>query len=154
MLGHGGADGVVGGGEGKVGMHRYSASMYTVPTMGTPSLSNTPTTTSSSFDGSWEKSNDVGGGYATSVGADGEYPYDFSLRPLQTRCNPLYAVGSGIKVEDLVTPFVPPKVVVGPAEDAAAAVGAAEDFWGKKLVVTGSVGSGHGLGKLISENGL
>ncbi|KPI45593.1 uncharacterized protein AB675_875 [Cyphellophora attinorum] len=155
MLGHEGGDGLSGNGEGKVGVHRYSSSMYAVPTMGTPSLSNTPTTTSSSFDGSWDKANGSGGvgGHAASVGADGEYPYDFSTRPLQSRCNPLYAIGSGAKVEDLVTPFVPPKVFVGPVEDDTV-VGTAEDFWGKQMVTAGSGGKEHGLSKLLSKRGL
>ena len=114
--------------------------MYTLPTL-TPSLSNTPTTVSSSFDGSWEKRD-------LTDGPD----YDFNTRPLQSRSNPLYAMSPGKNVDDLVTPFVPPKAM-GIAQTGDLGAGpAGEDFWGKKVVVRGMVAREQGLGELVRKD--
>lgn len=112
--------------------HQYSSSMYNIPTL-LPSLSNTPTTSAGSLDRSWE--------------------YDFNTRPLQNRCNPVYSLGAGVDVDELVTPFVPPKaepVYKLGSEDTGSIV--AEDFWGKKVVMRAGPGlESAGLGKLLGQ---
>lgn len=91
----------------------------------TPSLANTPTTMGSSIDSL----------------------YEFNLRPLAPRSNPLYSTSAGhAKGIDLVTPHIAPPVDVA----VAGSVGAdGMDLWGKKVVVFGQTPRGEGLGALF-----
>ncbi|KIW10810.1 hypothetical protein PV08_10109 [Exophiala spinifera] len=111
--------------------HKSTTSLSTMPSTATttPSLGNTPTTASTSFDSRYE------------------YDFAFNLRPLPPRQNPMYsysASASHVKGIDLVTPHIPPP----PAP-------AAEDFWAKKKsIVPGSSLSakhGDGLGALFAK---
>jgi len=97
-------------------MHRSTMSMTTTTSTPSLSLNSTPTTAASSFDSST---------YAS---------YEFNLRPLPPRQNPLYystSAGAGRGI-DLVTPHVAPPI------DALAASSMPtvydHDFWGKKVV--------------------
>lgn len=107
--------------------------MSTSMSTNTPSLGNTPTTTASSFDSIY---------------------YDFNLRPLPLRQNPMYSTSAGTyRGIDLVTPHVPPPpvdldAVAGPNSVAADSI----DFWGKKPVVTGSTPQEKGLGALFGKD--
>ncbi|EXJ90927.1 hypothetical protein A1O1_04033 [Capronia coronata CBS 617.96] len=111
--------------------HKSTASMsMSTSGMTTPSLGNTPTTTASSFD---------------------SFYYDFNLRPLPPRQNPLYSTNAGTyKGIDLVTPHIPPPVVN--VDGYVADVTHDLDFWGKKLVVPGSTPQGNGLGALFGKD--
>lgn len=102
------------------------------PSTGAPSLANTPTTTASSFDSM----------------------YEFNLRPLAPRTNPLFSTSAGhSRSIDLVTPHIPPPVVpvdVGVAGSAETDTGF--DLWGKKLVVPVATPKGEGLGALFNKD--
>jgi len=102
--------------------HKFSASMYNIPTL-TPSLDSTATTAASSFD---------------------SFDYDFNTRPLQARQNPMYALSTCIRSDDLVTPHVPP-----PPVPLGEPLSTNDALWEKKVVMK-RVGAEHeGLGKLI-----
>jgi len=108
--------------------HKSTLSMTTTTT---PSLGNTPTTASSSFD---------------SINM-----YDLHLRPLPPRHHPLYSTSAGAKGGlDLVTPHMPPSM------DVATSVPNATDneFWGKKVVLSSSTPTarGNGLGALFGKD--
>ncbi|KIX03783.1 uncharacterized protein Z518_07336 [Rhinocladiella mackenziei CBS 650.93] len=114
--------------------HKSTTSMTTTTSTTTPSLGNTPTTASSSFD---------------SISL-----YDFGLRPLPPRQNPMYSNSAGhSKGIDLVTPHVPP-----PTSDVIASSVPDHDdteFWAKKRVVVPGAGStprGDGLGALFGRD--
>ncbi|KIW80250.1 hypothetical protein Z517_06865 [Fonsecaea pedrosoi CBS 271.37] len=119
--------------------HKSTLSMSTLtPSTTTPSLANSPTTTSSSF-GSM---------------------YEFNLRPLAPRTNPLYSTSAGYSRSiDLVTPHIPPPAlrVVGDVPPLAGSIPAAEpefDLWGKKVVrpvVPAATPKGEGLGALFGK---
>ena len=108
----------------RYGRHKSTASMSTTANT-TPSLGNTPTTVSSSFD---------------SV-------YEFNTRPLLPRHNPMYALSVGTKSEELVTPFVPP---VSIAVSAPEETGLGKIDWGKKIVVKEASSGRDGLGALFA----
>ncbi|EXJ76345.1 uncharacterized protein A1O5_00853 [Cladophialophora psammophila CBS 110553] len=119
--------------------HKSTLSMSTLtPSTTTPSLANSPTTTSSSF-GSM---------------------YEFNLRPLAPRTNPLYSTSAGhARSIDLVTPHIPPPapVVVGDValDGSIARVESEVDFWGKKVVkpvVPAATPKGEGLGALLGKH--
>ncbi|KIW29911.1 uncharacterized protein PV07_05696 [Cladophialophora immunda] len=119
--------------------HKSTLSMSTLtPGTTTPSLANSPTTTSSSF-GSM---------------------YEFNLRPLAPRTNPLYSTSAGhSRSIDLVTPHIPPPTptVVGDVGLAGSipAVEAEVDLWGKKVVrpvVSAATPKGEGLGALFGKD--
>ncbi|KEF52171.1 uncharacterized protein A1O9_11798 [Exophiala aquamarina CBS 119918] len=144
-------------------MHKSTMSMSTMTTTttSTPSLSltNTPTTAASSFDSTTHMH----------MGYDhGHDHYDFNLRPLPPRQNPLYystsaGVGRGMGV-DLVTPHVAPP---GDTEASSSMPAVYDhDFWGKKKIapVTGgadaapaparvlsTTSNGNGLGALFGK---
>ena len=103
---------------------RYGRHKTTMSMTNTPSLGNTPTTVSSSFDSM----------------------YEFSARPLLPRHNPMYALSAGAKSDELVTPHVAPPVSI--------AVSAPEDTvkfdWSKKVVLKEPAKGGDGLGALFS----
>lgn len=112
--------------------HKSTMSMTTLTTS-TPSLGNTPTTTASSF----------------------ESMYDFNLRPLPARTNPLYSSSAGAsRGIDLVTPHIPPPAA--PVDVTVAGSADTElDFWGKKKVIPVGAspnGMGEGLGALFSKD--
>ncbi|EXJ93061.1 hypothetical protein A1O3_01617 [Capronia epimyces CBS 606.96] len=118
--------------------HRSTMSMSmststSTTTMTTPSLGNTPTTTASSFDSIY---------------------YDFNLRPLPPRQNPLYSTGAGTyKGIDLVTPHIPPPLDVDTVGSGSVPTVALDnDFWGKKAVVPGSTPQGNGLRALFGKD--
>ena len=102
--------------------HKHSTSMYNLPTM-TPSLDSTATTAASSFD---------------------SFEYDFHTRPLQARHNPMYALSTCLKNDDLVTPHVPP-----PAIASLEPLVSDDALWEKKIVVKRASAEQDGLGKLI-----
>lgn len=105
-------------------MHKHSTSMYNIPTMTmTPSLDSMATTVASSFE---------------------SFEYDFHTRPLQARQNPMYALSTCLKNDDLVTPVVPPPVVatLEPLVNDDA-------LWEKKIVVKRAGAGQEGLGRLI-----
>ncbi|KIV95432.1 hypothetical protein PV10_03090 [Exophiala mesophila] len=88
-----------------------------------PSLGTTPTTT-----------------MTTSTTSSFNSMYDFNLRPLQPRQNPMYysASAGAHKGIDLVTPHVaPPLPLAGTSPDGAASMPTTydHDFWGKKVVI-------------------
>ena len=108
----------------------------------TPSLGTTPTTT-----------------MTTSTTSSFDSMYDFNLRPLQPRQNPMYysASAGAHKGIDLVTPHVaPPLPLAGTSPDGAASMPMTcdHDFWGKKVVIQhrdkSSVAS-DGLGSLFGQ---
>lgn len=103
------------------GRHKSTLSMTTSTT---PSLGNTPTTMSSSFDSM----------------------YEFSTRPLLPRHNPKYALSAGAKSDELVRPRVAPPISI--------AVSAPEDTnkidWSKKIVVKEPSGNRDGLSALFN----
>ena len=105
----------------RYGRHKSTLSMTTNTT---PSLGNTPTTVSSSFDSM----------------------YEFSTRPLLPRHNPMYALSAGAKSDELVTPHVAPPVSI--------AVSAPEDTnkfdWSKKIVIKEPSGHRDGLSTLFN----
>ncbi|KAJ9605330.1 hypothetical protein H2200_009987 [Cladophialophora chaetospira] len=107
--------------------HKSTLSMSTLsPSTTTPSLANTPTTMASSA----------------------ESMYEFNLRPLAPRSNPLYSTSAGhAKGIDLVTPHIAPTVNVQVAQSAGTDGGV--DLWGKKVVVPGNTPRGQGLGALF-----
>ncbi|OAP61999.1 hypothetical protein AYL99_04202 [Fonsecaea erecta] len=118
--------------------HKSTLSMSTLtPSTATPSLANSPTTTSSSL-GSL---------------------YDFNLRPLAPRTNPLYSTSAGhARSIDLVTPHIPPpaSTVVGDVALAGSVptVDFEVDLWGKKVVkpiVPAATPKGEGLGALFGK---
>jgi hypothetical protein len=131
-------------------MHKNTTSMSTISTPNL-SLNNTPTTGSSSFDSNTHR-----------------FDYDFNLRPLPPRQNPLYystSTGAG-KGIDLVTPHVAPPLSIMAGETAFSMPTYDHDFWGKKKVVavatTGANGAvrggapsttnhGDGLGALFGK---
>ncbi|KIX98365.1 uncharacterized protein Z520_05666 [Fonsecaea multimorphosa CBS 102226] len=124
--------------------HKSTLSMSTLtPSTTTPSLANSPTTTSSSF-GSM---------------------YEFNLRPLAPRTNPLYSTSAGhSRSIDLVTPHIPPPVaptVVGDnvallaGSIPAAVESEVNDLWGRKVVkpvVPVATPKGEGLGALFGKD--
>ena len=108
-------------GRPRYGRHKSTMSMTTNTT---PSLGNTPTTVSSSFD---------------SV-------YDFNTRPLLPRHNPTYALSAAAKSDDLVTPHIAPAICI--------AVSAPEETnkidWSKRAVVKEPACGRDGLGALLN----
>ena len=95
--------------------HKHTVSMTT-----TPSLGNTPTTVASSFDST----------------------YSFNTRPLNQRTNPMFALSTGAKSADLVTPHIPPPPgleISGP-----------KMTWEKKVVIKDHATSNEGLGALLN----
>ncbi|EXJ53877.1 hypothetical protein A1O7_09213 [Cladophialophora yegresii CBS 114405] len=117
--------------------HKSTLSMSTLtPGTTTPSLANTPTTTASSVDSM----------------------YEFNLRPLAPRSNPLYSTSAGhSRGIDLVTPHIPPPavavdvVVAGSAGTPGTPAGTV--LWDKKVVVPGATPKGEGLGVLFGRDG-
>ncbi|KAK5452869.1 hypothetical protein LTS15_007017 [Exophiala xenobiotica] len=111
--------------------HKSTASLSTTTTP-MPSLGNTPTTASTSF--------------------DSHYDFAFNLRPLPPRQNPLYSASAGhAKGIDLVTPHIPPPIDLAGASSVPNDFD--HDFWGKKVVVPGSTPrtKGDGLGALFGK---
>ncbi|ETI19321.1 hypothetical protein G647_09153 [Cladophialophora carrionii CBS 160.54] len=115
--------------------HKSTLSMSTLtPGTTTPSLANTPTTTASSVDSM----------------------YEFNLRPLAPRTNPLYSTSAGhSRGIDLVTPHIPPPAVPVDVVMVAGSAGtqAGNDLWDKKVVVPGATPKGEGLGVLFGRDG-
>ncbi|KIW62951.1 hypothetical protein PV04_09836 [Phialophora macrospora] len=114
--------------------HKSTLSMSTLtPGTTTPSLANTPTTTASSVDSL----------------------YEFNLRPLAPRTNPLYSTSAGYsRGIDLVTPHIPPPAAPVDVEVAGSAgTQGGMDLWGKKVVVPGATPKGEGLGVLFGRDG-
>jgi len=107
--------------------HKSTLSASTLPP--TPSLGNTPTTSASSFDSM----------------------YEFNLRPLGPRGNPMYSTSAGhSKGIDLVTPHIPPTAPVNVT--VASSAECKVDLWGKKVVVPGATPPGNGLGVLFGRS--
>lgn len=110
-------------------------SMTTATSTPSLSLNNTPTTAASSFDSNAQLSYDH---------------YDFNLRPLPPRQNPLYystSAGGGRGI-DLVTPHVAPLIDMAASSSMPTVYD--NDFWGKKKVVPAGATDGAGgaaLGK-------
>jgi hypothetical protein len=114
--------------------HKSTLSVSTLtPGTTTPSLANTPTTTASSVDSL----------------------YEFNLRPLAPRTNPLYSTSAGhSRGIDLVTPHIPPPAApVDVVVAGSAGTQAGIDLWGKKVVVPGATPKGEGLGVLFGRDG-
>ncbi|KAI1609871.1 life-span regulatory factor-domain-containing protein [Exophiala viscosa] len=120
-------------------VHRHkSSASASLSMMTTPSLGNTPTTTSSSFDSAY---------YGLSS-------FSFSTRPLPPRQNPMYSTSANGKGIDLVTPHIAPSLDATVAMSVPGTIIFDEDLWGKKVIVPGSTprsGDGKGLGALFCK---
>jgi ECL1/2/3 zinc binding proteins len=106
----------------RYGRHKSTMS---VTASTTPSLGNTPTTVASSFD---------------SV-------YEFNTRPLLPRHNPMYALSSGAKSDELVKPHIAPPISI--------AVSSPEETdkidWSKKVVIKDTGSQKDGLSALLNR---
>lgn len=111
---------------------RHKSATSVSMSMGTtPSLGTTPTTVASSFEST--------------------YDFNFNLRPLPLRQNPLYSTSAGVsRGIDLVTPHIPPPVDVAGSSPVRNTFD--NDFWGKKVVVPGTTPRGNGLGALFGKD--
>ena len=104
----------------RYGRHKSTLSMIT---NNTPSLGNTPTTVSSSF----------------------ESLYEFSTRPLLPRHNPMYALSAGAKSDELVTPHVAPPISIA----VSAPDGSRKFDWSRRIMIKEVADVRDGLGALF-----
>ncbi|KAK5050585.1 hypothetical protein LTR84_003867 [Exophiala bonariae] len=150
------------------------STISTTPSLTSASMSATPTTGPSSFDSTiYAHMHNYNPNYHKTPdyehGTKYDYDYDFNLRPLPPRQNPMYystSAGGGRGI-DLVTPHVAPGVEAGESAASSMPMTYDHDFWGKKKVVPVASGpaslgagprgghtglsSGDGLGALFGK---